>query len=119
MLGSGNGGAAIGWHDDLIVPHMGVGCCQLYADVGGQACQDQAFCADEAQQGLQGGSEKTGMLWLENEVILFSRYQQPDDGRAAYAIEILAHHGSKIRAPLAKVVVQIDRRYARRCRSLL
>lgn len=83
------------------------------ADVAGQAGENQSLGAEMLQKDFQRRGEEAGLLWLQDEIIFFRGLEQFDDLTSASSIlQTMRDEFPEVRSPLAKVVVDVNRRNA-------
>ena len=96
------------------VAHLGIVGTEERAIVAGDTGQNHRPYAQAAQEQIERRPVKSGMLRLEDEVVVARWLQQPRDVAPGHVVlDAVGHQRSKVRTPLAEVVVDINRRNAR------
>ena len=111
---------AVGRGVDPEAAHVGVVGGEQHADVSGDAGDDDAADAQIFEQRLERRIVEPRVLRLEHEVVAGGRAHPLRDAAAGRrGGGAMGHRAPEVRAPLAEVVVDVDRRHAGPRRPLL
>ncbi len=97
-------------HNQIEVPHIGIVGGVKDADIAREAAQDERARAQVIKKDVQRRRKETGMLWLEDEVIVFLRNEQASNVAACLhpVFQTMMHVLPKIGLPPSEVVVDVD-----------
>jgi len=80
------GGAAVARHDEFEVVHVGVLRREEHAEIAGDAGEDQRLRFEVRKQHIERGGVETGVLGLEDELILLVGCEELRNRAAAHLV---------------------------------
>src|SRR5205085_3422449 len=100
------------------ITHVGVICGKEDAKISSNAGYDQPPDAKISQQRLQRAGKKSGVLRLQDKIIVLLRIELFDE-RAALSLAAMLDQGTKIGAPSPEIIIDVDHRNSSRFGSPL